>query len=182
MELGVEFGPIRHFPKQIPFFLSVVLIVWQSLKLLHCPLDDALVILTSSIDHTLALRMELFNLVDFARMGRNGLSDHALLFSLESAQFEDVDVAIERSGEDGLVEDGHVGELGKVEVVVGRRRLLALVEREGSVVEDVGGLDGIVDVELPPFDGLNQGASHGIDGVRNFPNVVVPLFSLFNID
>lgn len=99
--------------------------------------------------------MELLNLVDLAAMGRNGLADHPLLFPLESTQFEDVDVAVEGSGEDGLVEDGHIGELGKIQVVVGRRRLLTLVESQGSFVEDVGGLDGIVDVEFAPFYRLN---------------------------
>ncbi len=82
-----------------------------------------------------------------------------------------------------MVEDGHVGELGEVEVVVGGRSVIAVVEGKGSVMEDVGGVYGIVDVELAPLDGLNdERTGDWVDGVRHLPDVVIAFLSLLDVD
>lgn len=57
-------------------------------------------------------------------MPGNSLADHPLSFSLKRAEFEDMQVSVERCGYDALIVDSHIGELEEVEVVIGRWALL----------------------------------------------------------
>lgn len=126
--------------------------------------------------------MKLLDLVNFAAMGRNGLADHSILRPLKRPQLEYVDISIERGSEDAFVHNSHIGKFRKIEVIVRRRGVFAVVDAKGSIVEDVAGLNRIVDVKFTPSYGLYQWTSHGVYGVGNLPNVVIPFLAFFDIN
>ena len=125
--------------------------------------------------------MKLLDLIDFAAVRGYGLTDHPILRPLKRPQLEYMDISIERGSEDAFVHYGHISKFRKIEVIVRRRGIFAVVDGKWSIVEDVTGLNRIVDVKFTPSYGLYQGTSHGVYRVRDLPNVIVPFLAFLDI-